>query len=202
MNPLSKRFFDAAESFWQTADQVKAHLGAIVDGPPDVADRLTEAHQAHEKARAGLLQAGEALATRMVEKGLDATPLLRFLALAEDPRPENSPREGWPEAKAAVKAAGLGGKSIAKPELSSVSKAKSSSRDLAEKHKINHEALRKRLERWRFEHDSGYIEVSNPRRNEPRYLYDETAVMPVIEDVRKNETRRRTNSSIERPAKK
>ncbi len=62
--------------------------------------------------------------------------------------------------------------------------AKLSPRDLAEKHNVNYDALRKRLDRWRYEHDSGYVEVSNPAKNEPKYLFDESAVLPVIEELR------------------
>jgi hypothetical protein len=62
-----------------------------------------------------------------------------------------------------------------------VSDAKMSPRNLAEKYGVGAEALRKRLDRWRYAHDAGYVEVSNPPRNEPKYLYDESAVMSVIE---------------------
>jgi hypothetical protein len=62
--------------------------------------------------------------------------------------------------------------------------AKLSPRELASKHGVDAGALRKRLDRWRYEHDAGYIEVSNPAKNEPKYLYDESAVMPVIEAMK------------------
>jgi hypothetical protein len=61
---------------------------------------------------------------------------------------------------------------------------KLSPRELADKHGVNLDALNKRLERWRYEHDAGYSEVTNSRRNEPKYLYDEMAVMPVIADLK------------------
>ncbi len=62
--------------------------------------------------------------------------------------------------------------------------AKLSPCELANKHGVNVGALRKRLERWRFGHDSGYIEVSNPAKNEPKYLFDESAVMSVINNLK------------------
>ena len=51
--------------------------------------------------------------------------------------------------------------------------AKLSPRELASKHGVDAGALRKRLDRWRYEHDAGYVEVSNPAPREPKYLYDE-----------------------------
>jgi hypothetical protein len=66
----------------------------------------------------------------------------------------------------------------------SVSQAKLSPRELAQKHGVPSESLRKRLDRWRYDHDAGYVEVSNAARNEPKYLYDESAVMPVITQLR------------------
>ncbi len=62
--------------------------------------------------------------------------------------------------------------------------AKMSPRELANKHDIDNEALRKRLDRWRYDHDTGYVEVSNPTPREPKYLYDESAVMPVIDAMK------------------
>jgi hypothetical protein len=62
--------------------------------------------------------------------------------------------------------------------------AKLSPRELASKHGVAQRALQARLERWRYEHDAGYVEVSNPVRNKPKYLYDESAVMPVIEALK------------------
>ena len=58
--------------------------------------------------------------------------------------------------------------------------------DLAHKYDVPLAPLRKRLDRWRYEHDTGYSEVHNPKRNEPRYLYDESAVMPVIDALKAN----------------
>jgi len=59
-----------------------------------------------------------------------------------------------------------------------------SPRELADKHGVTLGALNKRLERWRYEHDAGYYEVSNPKRNEPHFVYDEAAVMPIIDDLK------------------
>jgi len=56
--------------------------------------------------------------------------------------------------------------------------------ELASKHGVAQRALEARLERWRYEHDAGYVEVSNAARNEPKYLYDEASVMPVIEALK------------------
>jgi hypothetical protein len=58
--------------------------------------------------------------------------------------------------------------------------AKISASDLAKKHFVNADNLRKRLDRWRRDHDAGYIEVANPASREPNYLYDESAVLSVI----------------------
>ena len=70
--------------------------------------------------------------------------------------------------------------------------AKCSSGELAEKYGVDSAALRKRLDRWRYYHDTGYIEVSNPANNEPRYLYDESAVAPVIDSLKaKSDARKR-----------
>jgi hypothetical protein len=62
--------------------------------------------------------------------------------------------------------------------------ARLSARELAEKYDVPLRALRGRLNRWQSEHDAGYIAVSNPAKNEPRYLYDESAVMPDIDRLR------------------
>ena len=65
--------------------------------------------------------------------------------------------------------------------------AKMSASDLARKHSVNAGALRKRLDRWRVEHDAGYSEVQNRKRNEPQFLYDESGVMPVIDALKAKE---------------
>ena len=65
-----------------------------------------------------------------------------------------------------------------------VGSAKLSPRELATKHGVAQRALQARLERWRYEHDAGYDQVSNPARNMPKYLYDESAIMPIIEALK------------------
>lgn len=59
-----------------------------------------------------------------------------------------------------------------------------SPRDLAGKYGVDAGALRRRLERWRYEHDAGYVEVSNRTPRQPKYFYDESAVMPIIEALK------------------
>ena len=61
--------------------------------------------------------------------------------------------------------------------------ARLSPRELAEKYSVPYGSLRKRLDRWRYDHDTGFIEVSNAAKNEPKFLYDESAVKPVIESL-------------------
>jgi hypothetical protein len=65
---------------------------------------------------------------------------------------------------------------------------KMSPKDLSRKHNVSLKALRGRLDRWRYEHDSGYSEVANRKRNEPHFLYDESAVMPIIEAMKAKST--------------
>jgi hypothetical protein len=69
------------------------------------------------------------------------------------------------------------------------SSAKLSPRELADKYQVACNALRKRLDRWRYEHDAGYVEVSNARNNEPKYLYDEVAVLSVIDTLKSKKKR-------------
>ncbi len=56
--------------------------------------------------------------------------------------------------------------------------------DLAKKHGVNQDNLRKRLATWRKKHDGGWMMVSpNERRvNEPKFLYREDAVSGVIKE--------------------
>jgi hypothetical protein len=56
--------------------------------------------------------------------------------------------------------------------------------DLAAKYGVNADNLRKRLNRWRYHRDAGYIEASNPGPRAPRYLYSETAIRPVIDAMK------------------
>jgi hypothetical protein len=73
--------------------------------------------------------------------------------------------------------------------------------DLARKFKVNAEALRKRLDRWRYHNDRGWIENPNRGGKQPTYLYDIAAVRPVIEAI-KSQQPRRMKTSIKRPIQK
>ena len=75
--------------------------------------------------------------------------------------------------------------------------AKMSPRELAERHRVAQRPLEGRLGRWRYEHDTGYIEVSNPRRNEPKYLYDESAVMRVINALKAKFVARKRATNVQ-----
>ncbi|MAG94252.1 MAG: hypothetical protein CMJ48_10935 [Planctomycetaceae bacterium] len=81
--------------------------------------------------------------------------------------------------------------------ISVESEARLSTPDLAKEYTVPLGALRKRLERWRKNHDCDYDEVENRRRNEPRFLYCESAVIPVIKAIlsstsRPSQKKRRT----------
>ena len=69
-------------------------------------------------------------------------------------------------------------------------------RDLALKHGVDPERLRKRLETWRSSNDDGHTEVKNRRPRDARYLYDERTVLPVIERLKSQKL------SGQRPAQK
>ena len=103
--------------------------------------------------------------------------LLRWCDEAERPAtPATAPGEPQAVAVAAV---------TEPPETVS---AKLSPNDLARKHGVSLGPLRKRLDRWRYEHDAGYSEVRNRKRNEPQFLYDESAVIPVIISLKNRAT--------------
>ena len=91
-------------------------------------------------------------------------------------------REAQPQAVPEPQGA-PGGPQTAAPVPDTVS-AKLSPNDPARKHGVSLGPLRKRLDRWRDEHDAEYSEVHNRKRTEPRFLYDESAVMPVIEALK------------------
>ena len=61
--------------------------------------------------------------------------------------------------------------------------------DLAAKHGIPPESLGKALQRHRASNDDGYHEVQTRRSNEPRYLYAEASVLPVIERLKARASR-------------
>ncbi len=58
-----------------------------------------------------------------------------------------------------------------------------SPRDLADKHSLPREALRKRLQRWRRNHADGWMEVSRSERkaHDPKFLYQPPAVQVIID---------------------
>ena len=56
-------------------------------------------------------------------------------------------------------------------------------RELAEKHGVDREKLRRRLERWRRTAPAGWFEDEDPIKNQPRYFYDEVAVLGVIQEL-------------------
>jgi len=60
-----------------------------------------------------------------------------------------------------------------------------SATELARKHGVNPEALRKRLERWRRQQDGGWVQVVDRRVRGPKYLYDEGAVQTIIAALKK-----------------
>ncbi len=77
------------------------------------------------------------------------------------------------------------------------SSVKWSPRELADKHGVDAGALRKRLDCWRYAHDAGYIEVTNPARNQPKYLYNESAVMSVIESLKSRLAGRKRAANVQ-----
>jgi hypothetical protein len=52
--------------------------------------------------------------------------------------------------------------------------------ELAAAHNLDAEALRKRLDRWRKTNADGWQEISEPRSNEPRYLYRVGAIRHLL----------------------
>ena len=53
-------------------------------------------------------------------------------------------------------------------------------KQLADKHQVGEGALRKRLERWRKDHNHGWKETLGASRNEARFLFEESAVIEII----------------------
>ena len=54
-------------------------------------------------------------------------------------------------------------------------------------------SLENRLKRYRRGHSDGWQEIEDAKPNEPRYLYQLSAVSPIIEDLQK--------TTAQRPAK-
>lgn len=74
--------------------------------------------------------------------------------------------------------------------------------ELADIFRVDHEALRKRLERWRAKNvmnREDWVEVDNPKPNSPRYLYRVRIARPIIEKMKGKSASARTSS--QRPAK-
>lgn len=78
------------------------------------------------------------------------------------------------------------------------------SSDIARRFRVDSEALRKRLERWRRENIVGWREVQTRARNEPRYLYQLSAVKSVVDELRSREPKQSSSdrTSDKRPTKK
>jgi len=74
-----------------------------------------------------------------------------------------------------------------------------SARRLADAHGVDQESLRKRLERYRRNHDSCYVEVEDGNPREPRFLYKPGAVQPVIDAMKRKAS---GETSSERPPRK
>lgn len=55
---------------------------------------------------------------------------------------------------------------------------------LAARFGVNPEALRKKLERWRTQHDEGWSDVQNRATKSPKYLYKLGSVRAVIESMK------------------
>lgn len=75
----------------------------------------------------------------------------------------------------------------AKPEtrqLPSTNPSPLSCVELANKHGLDPEKLRKKLERLRQERDDVYVTVENKRRNQPKYLYYESAVEKLLDGLK------------------
>ena len=83
------------------------------------------------------------------------------------------------------------------PNVASSTAGRYSARELAERHKVDAQALRKRLERWRKQHppSSDFAEHDSPRKNQPRFLYCEDAVTHLIEDLKTRQVKRAKKES-------
>ena len=66
--------------------------------------------------------------------------------------------------------------------------------DLAKKYNVPEDALRKRLERFRHQHDDGWQEMPNPRANEAKYIYRGDAVMNIIKGLKEKSAKRQLKS--------
>lgn len=57
---------------------------------------------------------------------------------------------------------------------------------IAKKNGLNVNRVRMALQRWRRQHEEGWIEASNPKPREPRILYSYEAVGPIIEKMKRS----------------
>ncbi len=76
-----------------------------------------------------------------------------------------------------------------------------SARELANRFDRDYEALRRRLDRWRSDHDAGWYELPNRAKGEPRILYDPEAVERVIADAPKRELTAPAAGAVRAPSK-
>ncbi len=67
--------------------------------------------------------------------------------------------------------------------------------NLAALFRLNKEALRKRLERWRKQNDKGWTENPDGTSREPKILYEVRAVMHVIKDMQRGQRTSIDNNS-------
>ena len=74
--------------------------------------------------------------------------------------------------------------------------------ELAQKHNVNQDALRKRLERLRLNDSKCFIEVADRGSKEAQYLYYRSAAMPIIRDMQRKSLKTSGKMSGKRPAKK
>jgi len=146
---------------------------------------VKQSHQraASEWAVEELLQDGSLAALRMSRQNEDGQPIEKRGPL--DDVMLYASRDDLAEFIDALAAA-----SSAPPTANSTeTRPMLSAPDLAAKHGVPKNALRKRLERWRLNQDSGWIENGDPCLGEPTYLYSESAVLPIIDALRASATR-------------
>ncbi len=88
---------------------------------------------------------------------------------------------------------------------SALLKGMATPKELAAERRLPEEATRKALQRWREGHGGGdgYIQNTECRRNEPRFLYDRAVVAHVLDALEDRTTKReirRTKTSSARPS--
>ena len=70
-------------------------------------------------------------------------------------------------------------------------------REIAQLFSLPQDALEKRLQRYRRTNHNGWNQMSDPRSHEARYLYQLSAVRPIVDDMK-----RPRKTSPKRPSKK